>query len=290
MRPIDLVRRLCPGGRPEYLAAFEAGDGLLAAAGITTPKRLAHFLAQVLHETDGLTIFVESAGYTRKNLSDTWDQGNWRRYFPSKAAMMDMAGHGEQLFNIVYGDRMGNGPPSTGDGFRYRGRGVLQTTGREAYRSYGRRCGVDFEGNPDLVITAEHALKPALAEWVDGKCNAMADRGDIEAITRKINGGVNGYTSRCAWLRRIESALGGAGVDIARRPIVATVGEKPKSTTAAVAGSVVTVGVAAVASVAPSVDWTGVAILAGIAAVAVVVGVVLLVRHHRAVVKAAKEA
>lgn len=223
MRPIDIVRRLCPRARPEYLAAFENGDDQIKAAGITTPRRLAHFLAQVLHETDGLKIFVESAGYTRENLSDTWDQGNWHSYFPSKSAMMDMAGHGEELFNIVYGNRMGNGPPSSGDGFRYRGRGVLQTTGRGAYRAYGRRCGVDFEGNPDLVITADHALKPALAEWVDGKCNAMADSGDIRAITKKINGGYNGLNSRISWLRRVESVIGEQVVEFST--------QKPKAET-----------------------------------------------------------
>lgn len=203
MRAVDIARRLCADAHPNYMAALDAGDAQIAAAAITSDLRLAHFMAQVLHETGGLTVLVENHRYSAKNLANTWDDGNWHRYFPNKAALVAMAGQGERLFNIVYGNRMGNGGPETGDGFRYRGRGILQTTGREAYRKYGIRCGVDFEGNPDLVTSAEHALKPALAEWTDGRCNAMADRNAIVEITQRINGGKNGLDDRIAWFDKI---------------------------------------------------------------------------------------
>jgi putative chitinase len=98
---------------------------------------------------------------------------------------------------------MGNGPPNSGDGWRYRGRGVLQTTGRESYRKFGRKCGVDFEGDPDLVLAPEHALKPALAEWRDKHLNVAADHNDIEIVTKGINGGLVGLPERRAWLARI---------------------------------------------------------------------------------------
>ncbi len=246
MRAVDIARRLCRRARPEYLEAFEQGDALLDEAGINTPLRLAHFLAQVLHETGGLTVLVENHRYSAKNLANTWDDGNWHRYFPNKAALVAMAGQGERLFNIVYGNRMGNGGPETGDGFRYRGRGILQTTGREAYRKYGIRCGVDFEGNPDLVTSAEHALKPALAEWTDGRCNAMADRGDIAGITRRINGGLIGFEDRKAWLARTLPACN--GVEIKPRPPV-----KPAATGAA-GGAVVVTTITAAKSA--GYDWT----------------------------------
>jgi putative chitinase len=87
-------------------------------------------------------------------------------------------------------------PSRADDGFRYRGNGVLQMTGRGAHRRTGQACGVDFEGNPDLATAPEHALKPALQEWTEGGLNAFADKNDIATITRKINGGFNGLPER----------------------------------------------------------------------------------------------
>src|SRR5262249_46943113 len=107
----------------------------------------------------------------------------------------------ELVFERVYGignpkkaKELGNVNP--GDGYRYRGGGILQTTGRCNYRDMGQKCQVDFEAQPELVMSAEHALKPALAEWTAGNLNAAADHDDIVAITRKINGGLIGLDSR----------------------------------------------------------------------------------------------
>lgn len=288
MRPIDLVRRLCPRARPEYLAAFDAGDEQIEAAGITTPRRLAQFLAQALHETNGLTISEENGNYTARRMMQVWPSR-----FPSIEKALPFAHSAEKLFNNVYGSRMGNGPAPSGDGYRFRGRGILQTTGREAYRKYGRRCGVDFEASPELVLSAEHALKPALAEWVDGGCNAMADRGDIRAITRKINGGLTGYEDRCAWLRKVERAIGDAVVDFAPRSATsATVAEKPKSAASVAVGTVVATASAVAVQASPTVEgalsWVPWAVGA-VAIAAVVVGLVLLVRHHNAAEVPAKE-
>jgi putative chitinase len=96
---------------------------------------------------------------------------------------------------------LGNSDP--GDGFRYRGRGVLQTTGRANYRRLGQRAGIAFEASPELVVAAQHALVPALLEWSQGNLNAAADRNDIAAITRRINGGFNGFADRKAWLDKV---------------------------------------------------------------------------------------
>jgi putative chitinase len=110
--------------------------------------------------------------------------------------------HNEQaLAERVYGlgnphkaNELGNTQP--GDGFRYRGNGVLQMTGRDAHRRRGLANGLDFEGNPDLATLPEHALKPALQEWADGNLNHFADVGDIRTITLRINGGLNGFDDR----------------------------------------------------------------------------------------------
>ncbi|TPG56216.1 peptidoglycan-binding protein [Sphingomonas glacialis] len=117
---------------------------------------------------------------------------------------------GVALFSLVYGKRMGNGPPETQDGWRYRGRGVLQTTGRASYAHFGAQCHVDFEGQPDLVVDPAHALKPALLEWNARHLNVAADNNDIEAITHGINGGLIGLTQRRAWFAKIWPFVIGA--------------------------------------------------------------------------------
>lgn len=276
MRAIDVVRKLCPRARAEYLAAFEAGDRQIAAAGITTPARLAHFLAQVMHETDGLTIAVESGNYTAGRIVEVWPSR-----FPSIAAAAPYAHDAEKLFSKVYGNRMGNGPPESGDGYRYRGRGLLQTTGREAYRKYGRRCGADFEADPDLILSAAYALAPALAEWVDGGCNAMADAGDLRGITKRINGGTIGIESRQMWLQRVRGAIGAATIDrppsapepVASRPVAPAAGA-----TAAATATVAVAGALTVDSGSHSAAFALVAVVA----LAVVTGVLVhLIRNRR---------
>lgn len=237
MRPVEIVKRLCPRARKEYIAAFESGDDAITAAGITTPKRLAHFLAQCLHETDGLTITEENGNYSAKRMMEVWPSR-----FKTLESAEPYAHNAEKLFNNVYGNRMGNGGPETGDGFRYRGRGILQTTGRDAYRKYG----VDFESHPELVLSAEHALKPALEEWVDGGCNELADRDDLRAITRKINGGLIGLESRMNWLQKVKSEIVRDGS-----------GYRPTRAVAAVAASA---SAAAVAS-ASGIQWPAVIVI-----------------------------
>jgi putative chitinase len=216
VRSIDIVRRIATHAVPPYVQALDqyADDLFPSIAQISSDKRQAQFLARSLSETGGFRTLVESAGYTRQNLSDQWDRGNWHRYFPNKAALMAMAGRGEDLFNIVYGNRMGNGGPETGDGYRYRGRGPLQTTGKEAYQKYGDRMGVDLVGNPDLLLEPQNILLPSLYEWADGNLNRYADADDTLSIARIINVGTvntkqipNGYDDQVEWLGYVKRAI-----------------------------------------------------------------------------------
>ena len=213
-RAIDIVRRVAPRARENYLAAFEAGDGLLKQHGITTPLRLAHFLAQVLHETGGLRIERESGSYSAKRLMQIFGVGKHSaRITWLEAQRLQRKPY--DIFERVYG--LGNprkaqelGNTESGDGYLFRGNGIMQTTGRANHRRMGQRCGVDFEASPELVTSAEHALKPALAEWTEGNLNAAADADDIRRITRKINGGYNGLADRRRWfakLRRLIKAV-----------------------------------------------------------------------------------
>lgn len=211
-RPIEIVRKACPEARASYLAAFEQGDGLFSEHGITTPLRLAHFLAQCLHETGGLTVERESGAYSAERLLQIFGVGKHSAAITPDEAQR-LARNGPAIFERVYG--LGNptkakelGNVNPGDGWRYRGGGVMQTTGRSNYRRMGKKCGVDFETHPKLIVSADHALKPALAEWTEGNLNQTADRGDIRAITKRINGGYNGLPDREAWFRKIRPMIG----------------------------------------------------------------------------------
>jgi putative chitinase len=211
----DVVAKFAPNANVAYRKAFEDGDAMLAGFGITTPLRLAHFMAQCIHETGQFKILIENGRYSAKNLGQMWDGGNWHRYFADRNACVAMGDqcakdNGVALFSLVYGGRMGNGAAKTHDGWTYRGRGVLQTTGRESYREFGKACGVDFEGQPDLVIAPEHVLKPALQEWKSKNLNLAADNNDIKVITLAINGGTVGLDARKAWFAKIWPFVTGA--------------------------------------------------------------------------------
>lgn len=249
MRPVDVVRRLCPHAKSSYVLAFENGDGLFRKAGITTPARLAHFLAQAFHETGGLTIEWESGNYSAERLLQIFGAGHHSAAVTADEAQQ-LARNGPAIFERVYGlgnpkkaKELGNSEP--GDGYKYRGGGVLQTTGRSNYRRMGVKCNVDFEGNPDLVLSAEHALKPALAEWSEGNLNDAADRDDIVTITRKINGGLNGIDDRKYWLRKIKPLIDKVDLkDVAAAPPVAPSRAKTIAKNAT-AGTIVVAGGAA---------------------------------------------
>jgi putative chitinase len=211
MRAVDVVRSLCPNAKKSYVAAFEQGDALFQKYDVTTPRRMAHFLAQVFHETGGLSIEWESGNYSAERLLQIFGVGHHSAAVTPEEAQK-LAHNGPAIFERVYGlgnpkkaAELGNTQP--GDGWKYRGGGLMQTTGRGNYRRMGQKCGVDFEGHPEWVLSSQHALKPALAEWGEGNLNAAADRDDIVAITRKINGGLNGLDDRKAWLAKIKRIL-----------------------------------------------------------------------------------
>lgn len=211
MRPIEVVKLLCPNAKSFYLAAIENGDQLFLDHGIGTPLRLAHLFAQCFEETGGLRIDWESGSYSADRIVQVFGPGRSSAAIGPDEAQR-LAHNGPALFERTYGlgnpklaKELGNTQP--GDGWRYRGGGMLQTTGRGNYRRMGQKCGVDFEARPDLIISPEHALKPALIEWTEGNCNADADRDQIRIITKKINGGYNGLDERERWLDSLKRVI-----------------------------------------------------------------------------------
>jgi putative chitinase len=203
--PITLnqIRRLAPNARSSYRQAFESGPTLLEQAGITaSPLRVAHFMAQVLHESTGLSRQIESLNYSAERLPKVWPL----RFKPK--GLLDPAAFAhnqEKLGNEVYGGRMGNDQP--GDGFKFRGRGLLQLTGKDSYRSATTTlrsqnpAAPDFVVAPDEVFSAQWCLAIAASEWSARGCNPLADQDNIQRVTRAINGGLIGLSDRMEWLR-----------------------------------------------------------------------------------------
>jgi uncharacterized protein (TIGR02594 family) len=226
-RAVEVVRKLATAARAEYVQAFEQGDALLRQHDITTPKRLSHFLAQCLHESDAFQVTFEALTYrTFDRLKLIFGAGNHSAALTDDE-VRDLLGQPERLGERVYGlgnprkaAELGNTRP--GDGFKYRGGGILQTTGRENYRRIGRKCQVDFETDPKLIVSAAHALKPALAEWTEQGLNAFADNDDVQAISRAINlggpyrkGRVNGIEDRVRWLAKVQPWISQVDFDTA---------------------------------------------------------------------------
>jgi predicted chitinase len=202
---------LAPNAHPNYLKAISNGGPLFEKHGITTPLRMAHFLAQAMQETGSFTVLRESMNYSVERMLVIFGVGHHSAKITAAEAP-GLAHNQAALAERVYG--LGNphkahelGNTQAGDGFRYRGNGVLQTTGRDAHRRMGQACGLDFEGNPDLVTIPENALKPALQEWTDGNLNHFADVNDIRTITKRINGGLNGFPERQAFFAKLRPRL-----------------------------------------------------------------------------------
>jgi putative chitinase len=173
--------------------------------GITSPARIAAFLAQIGHESAGLTRTVENLNYRAEGLLRTWPS----RFDAQKAA--DLAMKPEAIANHVYGGRMGNYQP--GDGYRYRGRGLIQVTGRLNYEAVRDLLQARLRDVPDLVALPETLAEPkwaalsAAAYWHDHRLNELADAGDFDHITRRINGGTIGMADRQKRYEQAKQAL-----------------------------------------------------------------------------------
>ena len=170
---------------------------------INTPRRLSAFLSNGLHETGGFTRLVENLNYRADRIAKTWPSR-----FPTIAEAQPFARKPEALAERVYGGRLGNLSP--GDGFRYRGRGLLQTTGRDNYARLGIATGLDLVRNPELIEQPALAVESACRFWAWRGCGPVADRGDITAVRRMINGGLIGIDDVTARYARALKVLGGA--------------------------------------------------------------------------------
>jgi putative chitinase len=170
---------------------------------INTPARIGAFMAQFAHQSQGLTRFVENLNYWAAGLRSVF-----RKYFPDDRTAIEYQRKPERIANRVYTNRLGNGNEASGDGWNYRGKGAIQLTGKENHLKCGDALGVDFVANPDLLATPEYAFKSAAWFWSENGLNALADTEDLRAMTRKINGGLNGLESRLEYYTTARKVLG----------------------------------------------------------------------------------
>jgi putative chitinase len=178
---------------------FEAISEILPEYEITTPQRVAAFLAQCAHESGGFVFLKENLNYKAASLRRVFP-----KYFPDDAIAARYAGKGEMIANRVYANRMGNGPEESGDGFRYCGRGLIQLTGKNNYTFFAGSLDIPVEEASEYLQTFEGAVQSACFFWEQNKLNQWADAGDILTLTKRINGGTIGLEDR---IKHYEHAL-----------------------------------------------------------------------------------
>ena len=160
-----------------------------------TPVRAAHFFAQCAHESGNFKAFNENLNYGAKGL-----RGIFGKYFPTDALAAQYERKPEKIANKVYGGRMGNGPEASGDGYKYRGRGAIQLTGKSNYEAFAKYQGdPEIVSNPDVVST-KYAFESAMYFFESNKLWAICDKGVNDAaileLTKRINGGTHGLDDR----------------------------------------------------------------------------------------------
>lgn len=182
-------------------------DAARAAGDITTPLRVAHWIAQILQETGSLGRLSENLIYSKpaglfgafsKTLG-TLERASQIVAKASASKPYDQA----YVANIVYANKIGNGDEASGDGYRYRGRGFLQLTGRANYRALEKVTGLKLEDNPDLAADPATAARIAALYWKSAKCNTYADADDIKKVTAAVNGaGLLGLEERTVFAQK----------------------------------------------------------------------------------------
>ncbi len=206
----------------QYITAILQSYDVLKAKGIDNPLRLAHFLGQGIVETGFMKAKSENLNYSYESLKKMWSHK-----FDSDEQMKAYARKPEKIANRIYADRMGNGPEASGDGWKYRGRGFFQLTGRDNYRRFGEMAGIDLEGDPELIERdLKKSIEVAASFFQKTGLGEFADKNDVAAVSRGVNRGnpraskpayheaerIQWTTKALALVKDPNSILGGAGV------------------------------------------------------------------------------
>jgi len=169
---------------------------------IDTKERLAMFLAQVGHESAHMTVTKENLNYGVDGLLKTFP-----KYFKGAAVAAQYARKPQAIASRVYANRMDNGDEASGDGWKYRGRGLIQVTGKRNYTACGEALGLDLVNQPELLESCFNAVLSAGWYWDTNGLNALADARDVQGATRRINGGLHGLAERQALYAKALAVL-----------------------------------------------------------------------------------
>jgi putative chitinase len=188
--PDEVIKQL-----PDTIAKFE----------LNTSLRLAHFLAQAGHESGGFKLVTENLNYGAKGLL-----GVFKKYFPTQAKAALYERKPEKIANLVYGNRMGNGVEASGDGYKFRGRGYIQLTGKDNYKAFDCVVPESILDNPDLVAT-KYPLLSAAWFFHKNRIHTIADEGASDAtvtrVTKRVNGGTIGLPDRLKHFKQYYNLL-----------------------------------------------------------------------------------
>lgn len=193
MITIELLQELCPKTKSSTLELFvDPLNEVCEKYGIfENVKRTAGFLSQIIHESGGFIFTKENLNYSKDGLRKVFP-----KYFPNDVLAEEYARNPEKIANRVYSNRMDNGDVSSGDGWKFRGRGLIQLTGRFNYTQFANSMEIDLDEAVDFLETAEGAVESAGWFWNKYDLNEYCDNEDFVGLTKKINGGINGLADR----------------------------------------------------------------------------------------------
>jgi putative chitinase len=190
---LELLKQICPTTKATVLAKYVEPLNTIGEHFdlFENPKRMAAFLAQISHESGGFNIIKENLNYSALGLTKTF-----KKYFPTLAIATPYAKNPAKIANKVYANRMMNGPPASGDGYKYCGRGLIQLTGKQNYTKFAKSINKTLAETIAYLETPEGAVASAGWFWNANKLNIYADKEDFTGLTRRINGGTIGLADR----------------------------------------------------------------------------------------------
>lgn len=199
------IRRIMPNVKEarvkEFVKCFNEWSDRF---GISTPLRFVHFIAQIAHESGEFKSMEENLNYSADGLLRVFP-----KYFTKETAAQ-YARKPEKIANKVYANRMGNGDEASGDGWRFKGRGAIGTTGRDNYKAYADSefCVGDLMSHPEWLAQSPGCYKSAMYFWWKNGLNQIADTDDVVKVTKRVNGGINGLAQRQYYYRMAKRVMG----------------------------------------------------------------------------------
>lgn len=193
MITIELLQAMCPKTKRSILEGYVEPLNTVAEYYdmFDNPKRVAGFLAQIAHESGGFNAVIENLNYSKEGLRKVFP-----KYFPTDELAAQYARQPEKIANRVYANRMKNGDEASGDGFKFRGRGLIQLTGRDNYTRFANDLGISVDETVAYLETPNGAVSSAGWFWDNNKLNQYCDRDDFITLTKRINGGTIGLADR----------------------------------------------------------------------------------------------